>query len=168
MLQFIKMTGVNIQRVKRGSSFIGFCEVVSTELATISPLMAKAINSLRSSLSRTAIIACKELFSSIGKKFEPYLEDLVPPLIKRAGEISNEFLCKETDEAVKALIENMSPHKTIIILLHQCSSKSPAVRMKVATYFGLLVTQKGASVLKSKYYGRLIQVKVYDHSLLLN
>jgi len=135
--------------------------LVSSHLCTLVPLFAKAINSLRSSLSRAAIITCRELFQFFGKKFEPYLEDLVPALIKRAGEITNEFLCKETDEAIRALIENISPSRTIIILLHQCNSKSPTVRMMIATYFGVLVTQSGSSVLKSKYYGRLVK-KVAD------
>ena len=78
--------------------------------------------------------------------------------MKRAGEMSNEFLGSEADKAFRAMIEHMPTNKSLNILLTQSKNKSPPIRAKVALYLSELVAHAGTSIFQHKDYERLIQV----------
>ena len=58
--------------------------------------------------------------------------------MRRAGEMSNEFISNAADKAFHAMIENISIQKSLNILLSHSKSKSPPIRSKVAMYLDIL------------------------------
>jgi len=132
-------------------------------LGSLCPFLASNVSSLRSQVSRTATMSCTALFENLGKKIEPHLEqkipnqELIPNLLKRAADPSNEFLTKEADSAFKAMVANISPNKALDILLHHSKSKHPAVRSKIAVYIENVVIKVGKKVLMLKKYNDLLR-----------
>ena len=79
------------------------------------------VDSLRSSISKNAIVCCLDLFEHLGSKMDNAASILVPSLLKRAGE-ANVFLAKEADAAITVMINTCSLNKVITILLTNASS----------------------------------------------
>ena len=133
-------------------------DVLRPNLQTLCRHIAKEINSLRSSLSKLALITVTDLFASFGKAMEQNLEVIMPNLMRRAGEMSNEFLGEQADKAFESIIANISWSRSLASLLNQSNSKSPPIRAKVAMYLDKVVQQSGYAIFNSRDYDRFIKV----------
>ena len=134
-------------------------EILSPHLIDLCRYIGIEINSLRSSLSRIAIITVTDLFLCFGRKLETnkIIDSLIPNLMRRAGEMSNEFISSAADKAFYAMIDNISTQKSLNILLSHSKSKSPPIRSKVAMYLEKLVSVAGISIFNYRDYERLIK-----------
>ncbi len=135
-------------------------DLLSQYLLDLSRYIGIEINSLRSSLSRTAIITVTDLFICFGRKLESnkIMDCLIPNLMRRAGEMSNEFISSAADKAIYAMINNISTQKALTILLSHSKSKSPPIRSKVAMYLEKIVSIAGISIFNFRDYERLIKI----------
>eukprot|EP00210_Caulerpa_lentillifera_P002627 g2511.t2 len=97
-----------------------------------------ALQQLRSTTSRTAITLCQELFEHLGEAMDHDLDEIVPLLLKKAGETSNAgrdtFLASEADKALSAMIRNVTMTRALHCLLQNSNNPSKYVRSKVAAH----------------------------------
>lgn len=134
-------------------------EVLAPNLLELCRSIGVEINSLRSSLSRIAIITVTDLFVCFGRKMESNkcIDLLLPNLMRRAGEMSNEFISSAADKAIYKMIDNISTQRSLTILLSHSKSKSPPIRSKVAMYLEKVVSVAGTSIFQHRDYERLIR-----------
>eukprot|EP01083_Nonionella_stella_P149118 473177_1 len=133
--------------------------LLCTHLAQLCRYIGVEINSLRSTLSRIAIITVTDLFICFGRSLESNkcIDSLIPNLMRRAGEMSNEFISSAADKAMYAMIDHISIARSLAILLSHSQSKSPPIRSKVAMYLQRVVSVAGVSIFNYRDYKRLIR-----------
>ncbi|WIA37680.1 hypothetical protein OEZ86_014574 [Tetradesmus obliquus] len=98
-----------------------------------------AVDELRSTTARVALQLLQELPAVLGRSLERELEDIVPVLLKKAGELStagrDNFLAAEADKALSAILAAASEARALSALLASgVSHKSPHVRCRAAAH----------------------------------
>lgn len=97
---------------------------------------APAIDQLRSSTSKNALLLYQEMFVLLGRITDRELDEVVPIMLKKAGEVSNagreNFLVAEADRALMEMCRNCGEARVVAALLACASHKGPTVRGKVA------------------------------------
>ncbi|WIA17459.1 hypothetical protein OEZ85_014304 [Tetradesmus obliquus] len=98
-----------------------------------------AVEELRSTTARVALQLLQELPAVLGRSLERELEDIVPVLLKKAGELStagrDNFLAAEADKALSAILAAASEARALSALLASgVSHKSPHVRCRAAAH----------------------------------
>ncbi|KAK9839644.1 hypothetical protein WJX81_002853 [Elliptochloris bilobata] len=109
-------------------------------LRTVFPLVLKSVKSLRSSLSKTAIMAAADLFRAFGDEALPFLDfggasrpanSLLAALLAKAASNDKRFVIEAVAAAVVALRESVSPVLLVVRLLPYSIHKNPKVRAKL-------------------------------------
>eukprot|EP00736_Rhodelphis_marinus_P007557 Rmarinus@m.2981 len=113
------------------------------------------LNSLRSGVSKNAVLLSRAMFVYLGKMMDTELETVVGLLLKKTSE-ANGFITAEVDKALEAMVENVSEHRAIQALLLSVSHKSPAVRCKVACHLERCIVINGPKVVGSREIRRLV------------
>jgi len=123
---------------------------LTSQLHSLNLLLIQFCDSLRSSLSKNAVVCFREMFVRLGKLMEADVDLIVPMLIKKAGE-TNGFICEEANRALTAMGQAVSENRAIAALVGCSSHRNPAARAKAALHLSRVVETMG--------YGRLLQSK---------
>ena len=94
--------------------------------------LTKLSDSLRSSLSKIALITIRDMFQFLKRCMETYLDPLVKILLKRGSDTSA-FISEEAEAALLTMTINCSDTKILACLLgqQQVNSKSSLVRLRI-------------------------------------
>ncbi|KAG2502218.1 hypothetical protein HYH03_000704 [Edaphochlamys debaryana] len=111
-------------------------EVVKGVLHEFVRAAAPAVDQLRSTTSKCALALFAECFQLLARGMDRELDEIVPVLIKKAGEVSNagrdNFLAAEADRVLGEMCRCCGEARTITSLLACAAHKNPYVRGKVA------------------------------------
>eukprot|EP00195_Chlamydomonas_chlamydogama_P001663 CAMPEP_0202916712 /NCGR_PEP_ID=MMETSP1392-20130828/69262_1 /ASSEMBLY_ACC=CAM_ASM_000868 /TAXON_ID=225041 /ORGANISM="Chlamydomonas chlamydogama, Strain SAG 11-48b" /LENGTH=1484 /DNA_ID=CAMNT_0049609237 /DNA_START=160 /DNA_END=4614 /DNA_ORIENTATION=+ len=128
-------------------------EVLKTVLHEFVRASVPSIDQLRSTTVKNALMLYQEMFQTLGKALDRELDDIVPTLLKKAGEISNagreNFLAIEADRALADMVRNCSEARTVSALAACANHKSTHVRTRVASHLDSLVEGGGPSNARS-------------------
>lgn len=133
-------------------------EVVTLNTLELCRDIVKQVNSLRSQNSKLAIMTLSLMFSTLERDMEQALNTVMPGLMKKAGEISNEFLCSEAEKALCEMVTHTNSQKCLTALLTQATNKSPPVRGKVAYFITKLIDETGPKIFQFREFRRLMEV----------
>ncbi|TPX70560.1 hypothetical protein SpCBS45565_g01639 [Spizellomyces sp. 'palustris'] len=97
------------------------------------------VHNLRSSVSKHAIAFLHDMYMHLGKAMEADLDMTVGSLLKKVGE-GNGFIVEEADRALSAMCDTVNPSRSVGSLLLFADHKNPAIRMRVASLMGRVVT----------------------------
>ncbi|KAF5833408.1 hypothetical protein DUNSADRAFT_10277, partial [Dunaliella salina] len=104
-----------------------------------------ALDQLRSFTVKNAIALMQETFATLGRQMDRELDDIVPMLLKKAGEISNagreNFLAAEADRALAEMCRQVSEHRAMAALCACANHKSMHVRAKVSSHLDGMMEQ---------------------------
>jgi len=67
--------------------------------------LLKLADSLRSAVSRIALMTFADMFLSLKRVMEPFLNMIVKILMKRSGDTNN-FIAEEADKCFSAMVQN--------------------------------------------------------------
>ena len=99
--------------------------------------LCKLADSLRSSLSKIALITIRDMFENLKRCMETYMDPLMKILLKKVADTSV-FISEEAHAALIAMTVNCSDKKVLNLLLTQ-SSKSTSCRLHVCNCLQQLV-----------------------------
>ena len=120
------------------------------------------VNSLRSSLAKNAIMALADFFTNCAKSVEPELEQVGPPLLKRAGEPSG-FLRDEAHRALILMLQHCSDKYTLPFLLNVSSTGTKVLKTMACVYLDRAVefygarSNNGSTLQCNKEWSRLLK-----------
>eukprot|EP00003_Mantamonas_plastica_P019248 TRINITY_DN3154_c0_g1_i1.p1 TRINITY_DN3154_c0_g1~~TRINITY_DN3154_c0_g1_i1.p1 ORF type:complete len:1701 (-),score=599.48 TRINITY_DN3154_c0_g1_i1:9-4373(-) len=120
-------------------------------------LLNEAVNNLRSSITKNAIMCYKDMFSNMGKTMDSQLDYVVPVLVKKTGE-TNVFITDAVDQALGSMVENATDSKVLASLMVVGGHKNPQVRGNAAFYMDILLAKMGTRVLSVKGFDRLLKL----------
>lgn len=110
-------------------------------LHSIVLLIVKQVDNLRSSLAKNAIITITDAFIGLGKNIDMEVASILPSLLKRSADSSNNFLSEVSDRALEHMIEHISVNRSLSSFVTMIeNTKSVAQRAK-ATYFLYYLTK---------------------------
>ena len=78
-------------------------------------ILIKLADSLRSAVSRIALITLNDMFASLKSVMEPSLDPILKVLLKR-GTDTNQFIAQEADKCIVSLVSNCQKNKVLQIL----------------------------------------------------
>ncbi|KXZ45846.1 hypothetical protein GPECTOR_50g640 [Gonium pectorale] len=111
-------------------------EVVRACLHDFVRAATPAIDQLRSQTSKCALALFQDCFSLLGRTMDRELDEMVPVLLKKAGEVSNagrdNFLSAEADRVLGEMYRCCGEARSVLALLGCAGHKNPYVRGKVA------------------------------------
>ena len=118
--------------------------------------LCKLSDSLRSSLSKIALITLRDMFTFLKRCMEPYLDPIVKILLKR-GRDTNYFISEEAESALLSMTVNCSDGKVLASLMaQQVNSKSNLQRLRICQCLCQLVACMGNNILFFKSSDKLI------------
>ncbi len=77
--------------------------------------MLNSVDSLRSAVSKTAMITISDLSLVMRKTLDPYLESMLRSIFKR-GNDSNQFIAQEARKTLENIVKNCSLNKVLEFL----------------------------------------------------
>ncbi|GLI71807.1 hypothetical protein VaNZ11_017199 [Volvox africanus] len=111
-------------------------EVVRTCLPEFMRAATPAIDQLRSQTAKCALTLFQECFGLLGRAMDRVLDEMVPVLLKKAGDVSNagrdNFLAAEADRALAEMYRCCGESRAVLALLGCAGHRNPYVRGKVA------------------------------------
>ncbi|KAG0719221.1 TOG array regulator of axonemal microtubules protein 2 [Chionoecetes opilio] len=120
-------------------------DAVLGNLRTINMSLMKEAKNLRSQVSRAAIQAITCFFDILKRHMEADAEKIATILLNRTID-TNKFLQLDSNHALDALLENLSPAKGIHAVTQEgLGHRNPAVRAMVARLLAYQVERLGAS-----------------------
>ncbi|KAK9862500.1 hypothetical protein WJX84_010810 [Apatococcus fuscideae] len=117
--------------------------LVQPQLHALVLAAAPALEALRSTTAKSAMMLFSEIFELFGRAADAEAEHIVPLLAKKAGEVSvagrENFLATEAEAALATMVENLSETRVATALLGSIGAKSPHVRAKLASHMDAIV-----------------------------
>jgi hypothetical protein len=120
-------------------------EVLVTRLSEVVRNALPAVNSLRSSVAKTAIMMLADIATSVGRPLESELERLVPVLVRKTADTA-EFIVVEAQRALTAVIDSCNPPRVLTALLAASQDKAAIVRLHSAAWLAQLAEKLGPRV----------------------
>ncbi|MEW5315874.1 MAG: hypothetical protein WDW38_007274 [Sanguina aurantia] len=112
-----------------------------------------SIEQLRSFTVKNTLLLFQEMFQSLGKGLDKELDEIVPALLKKAGEVSQagreNFMSAEADKCLTEMTRNVSEARAVAALASCANHKSMHVRAKVASHLDELLEVSGHSLVAS-------------------
>lgn len=119
--------------------------------------LLKWADSLRSSLSKNALIVLGELSSQSSHVVEPELEHILSTVLRRSAD-TNAFISEEAEKALILACTHCSENKVIPFLIQQASSIRSAVgKSKIAVAFCRIFEKKQAEARKLRDFDKILQ-----------
>ena len=144
----------NIRRLAKHNPEVFISKVT---LHSIIVNLVKWADSLRSGLSKNALIAICELALSLGKILDGEVPDLMKILLKKAADTNN-FLADTALEGLRAVCANLTEGKvTSYLLIISEQQKSPLIKSKIFYCFNLILDKSLQNLSKISDLGKLIQ-----------
>jgi hypothetical protein len=104
-------------------------------LSQIVSLICGFVASLRSSLSKHAIMCLEEMFKTLNKDMDPLLESILPSLLRRMGE-ANKFINAQSHRTLSNMLNHCTKERCLSSLLSQSDVYRSAA---IKTELGLLM-----------------------------
>ncbi|XP_036605817.1 TOG array regulator of axonemal microtubules protein 2 [Trichosurus vulpecula] len=124
-------------------------EVLADRLHDVSLAVMREVTNLRSKVSRLAISTLGDLFHTMKKDMDPEAEEVARCLLQKMGD-TNEFIQRAADRSLGAMVENVTPSKSLVALttggVHH---RHPLVRKCAAEHLCNVLEQIGAEKLLS-------------------
>ncbi|CAI2371983.1 unnamed protein product [Moneuplotes crassus] len=111
--------------------------------------MVKQIESLRSSVSKNALIGFKDIAEVLKKRIDNDLDYLIPATMKKAVD-KNVFLSKVATDLLISVTKSCSENKVMNVLGSLTFQKSPTVRVKMQIIIETVIKKLGYKLLKFK------------------
>ncbi|MEW5296966.1 MAG: hypothetical protein WDW36_000208 [Sanguina aurantia] len=112
-----------------------------------------SIEQLRSFTVKNTLLLFQEMFQSLGKGLDKELDEIVPALLKKAGEVSQagreNFMSAEADKCLTEMTRSVSEARAVAALASCANHKSMHVRAKVASHLDELLEVSGHSLVAS-------------------
>lgn len=114
------------------------------------PAIIKSARSLRSALSKTAIMASRDLYLSLSSEMLPYtdvggmaqpLQSLLGQLLLKAASNDKKFVIEEAQRTLSTMAEQLKPSLFLPLILPYTEHKNPKVRGKAASILAASVTK---------------------------
>ena len=102
-----------------------------------------AVESLRSQISKTAIVCTGEIITSLGRRCDAELEFIAEKLCRKCGDTG--FLAGEADRAIECMVHSCSPLRVLAALTPCASLRSAAARARVAANIQLCLSAGGGA-----------------------
>lgn len=121
-------------------------------------ILIKLADSLRSAVSRIALITLNEMFQSLKRVMEPSLDPIIKILLKKGTDTSH-FVAQEADKCLVSLVHNCQESKVLQILLMQnagSNSRSNVYRLKMCQCLQNIVKSLGNNILFFKENDKLL------------
>jgi hypothetical protein len=120
-------------------------------------LLLKLADSLRSAVSRIALITLNDMFLGLKRVMEPSLDPIIKILLKKGTDTSH-FVAQEADNCLYSLVHNCQESKVLQILLLQNAgaSRSNGFRLKMCQCLQLIVKSLGNNILFFKENDKLL------------
>jgi DNA-binding phage protein len=132
-------------------------EQLKAQLHTVTIAVVEAVQNLRSTVARTAILLLSDLYATLTKAAEPDLDVTVSALLaKLAAEAGSVFICEETDRALDLMRQNVSAKAAINSLLLAAAHRTPIVRRAVAKHLGEIIAVSGPRLLATRECDRML------------
>ena len=116
------------------------------------------VDSLRSLLAKNAIIAVQDMFEQMPAKVDGELPQILPALLKRAGETSGAFLAEEADKALTAICLYSSDSRAAAALMAAGQAGNKLVRAQSLIYLARCVELRCDDMAQSADFGRICRV----------
>ena len=126
-------------------------QVVVPHVHALTLALIPTTESLRSHVSKNALVCFREMFTNLGRSMDPELEKAVLQLAKRAGEGST-FLSAEADRAMRAMMGSVGDTRGILALVGALSNKSKAAIMRAAAHLDEYTVRVGQRFFSSSSY----------------
>lgn len=133
---------------------------LAPHLGTASHALLKLMDSLRSSVSRVALMTVTDLLKGLGRGMDSEIELIAPMLMKKAAD-TNTFLCEEATKALTAMIQNCGGTRVLTALLGCSSHKVSSIRVKAAPWLDAAVQHLGPRVAQSRELSRVFKAAVH-------
>jgi len=118
--------------------------------------LIKWADSLRSSLSKNALIGLKEMCESLGKVLDGEILDILKIFLKKTVDTSS-FIADTANLGLIALCNTLNEQKILTHLLGLVDSfKNPLIKAKILDCFIKLINRSKSSIVKMNDFGRLI------------
>jgi hypothetical protein len=86
------------------------------------------------------MMALADMFAGLGRGMDPSLDDLVPGLLKRAGD-TNLFIASASESALASMVLNCGEPKVLSSLLIAAAHKNPTIRLKASPWLDRAVAK---------------------------
>ena len=117
--------------------------------------MVTVADSLRSSLSKNALIAISEMFSHLKRCMEPSLDKIMKILLKK-GSDTNAFISEEAERGLIAMVNNCQDSKVFMVLQNTTTTKSSMMKQRLCKCYETLVLNLGNNILFFKDNDKLL------------
>lgn len=122
--------------------------------------LLKLVDSLRSSLSKNALLVFADLFVYCKRVLEPDLEFLVPPLLRKSTE-SGSFLGPHAADVLKKMCENCLESRVTGVLINSVAGgarTAPQVKLRAIHYLHIVIKKLGERLLTTKEGEKILTV----------
>eukprot|EP01138_Halocafeteria_seosinensis_P014942 gb/GECG01015253.1/.p1 GENE.gb/GECG01015253.1/~~gb/GECG01015253.1/.p1 ORF type:complete len:1476 (+),score=206.82 gb/GECG01015253.1/:1-4428(+) len=95
--------------------------------------MMSAVDNLRSSVAKNALMAFSDCFMGLQKSMDPELDVVVPVLLRKCADTAG-FISAEAENALKSMCVYCGPQKSLTALLAAAEHKNASIRAKASTW----------------------------------
>ena len=116
------------------------------------------VDSLRSLLAKNAIITFQDMFEQLPGRVEGELPQILPALLKRAGETSGAFLAEEAEKALTAICLHSTDSRAAAALMAVGQAGNKLVRAQSLIYVARCVELRCDEMVRSVDFTRVCRV----------
>eukprot|EP00753_Platysulcus_tardus_P003737 PLAT12485.3.p2 GENE.PLAT12485.3~~PLAT12485.3.p2 ORF type:complete len:680 (+),score=377.10 PLAT12485.3:79-2040(+) len=114
-----------------------------------------AVDNLRSSVSKNALIALEDMFVGLQRGMDGELDSIASALIRKATD-TNDFLVTAAEAALAAMVRSATGSRVLAALLNQAAHRSSVIRARAARVTAMCVAALGNRVARSREMPRLL------------
>ncbi|XP_030070267.1 TOG array regulator of axonemal microtubules protein 1 isoform X1 [Microcaecilia unicolor] len=118
-------------------------DVITAKLHETNLAVIQEVKNLRSGVSRAAVVCLGDMFMHLKKNMDQELDNTVKVLLHKASE-SNTFIREDVDKTLNAMVQNVTPGRTLCALINGgLSHLHTAVRKCTAQHLSDVVERMG-------------------------
>jgi hypothetical protein len=121
------------------------------------PEVLKLVESLRSSVSKNAMMTLAEMCEAFKKQMDPFLESIFVKLIRK-GQDTNTFIVEEVNKCIKSLCRYCSSQKICSIVISNSQAKAVPIKLKISLCVRQLLEKDSFSLNLLKENTKLVGV----------
>lgn len=120
--------------------------------------VVKWADSLRSSLSKNALLLLQDMCLKLGKSMDSEISELLKILIKKAID-TNTFISEQAISTLEAMLTGLSEHKIMPLIIFHCqNTKNPQIKAQLSFCFGRIFRKSKENVGKIRDIERSLQI----------
>jgi len=112
--------------------------------------LLKQLQSLRSTVSKNALLGFKDMIETLKGKFDNELDYILPNVMKKATD-TNVFLSRTAESVLLSIANNWSEIKVINALGSVSNSKVPSTKVKMQVWLEMIIKKLGTKLLTFKH-----------------